>query len=262
MLNQSFQNFEFLIFDDGSTDSSVEIIKTYTDKRIKAFYSEKNLGYVTHLNRGIRVAKAPYIARMDSDDVCEPQRFQKQIECFDRYPDLSLVFGKTILIDVNGQILCKSWRPDSIKNILKFLPYRSYIPHPTVLVKKDVYLKYGCYDVNKAPAEDLDIWSKFKKGKERFFYLKDVVLMYRINPNSVQNVPGNPAYHPNYFYKLCMECYANNSKVRAIQIAMSFWNKYTLKQRILIVCRVFYPFYFTVIRGYYTARKRATRRAG
>lgn len=254
VLNQSFKNFEFLIFDDGSVDKSQEIIKSYPDKRIRAFFSEKNLGYVTHLNSGIKLAKGKYIARMDADDICLPDRFSKQIECFEKDSNLSIVFGKSILIDINDNEICESWRPNSLKTILKFLPYRSYIPHPTVMIKKELFHKYNFYDVSKSPAEDKDLWYKFKMGGETFFYLRTILIKYRINPNSVQNVKGNLAYNANYQMKLIDECFGNNAKLKVLNYILKCSKELTLRDLVLTSMRLFNPFYFSVLRGYMKAR--------
>ena len=74
ILQQTFTNFEFLIIDDGSKDASVEIIKSYSDPRIRLLINEKNIGLAASLNRGINSSTSRYIARMDCDDISLPQR--------------------------------------------------------------------------------------------------------------------------------------------------------------------------------------------
>ena len=79
ILNQSFKNFEFLIFDDGSTDSSLKKIKSFKDKRIKVYAYEKNKGLAFRLNEGIKLAQGKFIARMDDDDLSHPERILRQV---------------------------------------------------------------------------------------------------------------------------------------------------------------------------------------
>ena len=79
VLNQSYSYFEFLIIDDGSTDQSAQIIRSYSDPRIRFLQNECNLGLVTTLNRGIESSQGQYLARMDADDISYPQRLEKQV---------------------------------------------------------------------------------------------------------------------------------------------------------------------------------------
>ena len=80
ILNQTFDNFEYIIINDGSTDNTLNIIKSYKDKRIKIINNSKNLGISRSLNKGIRQAKGEYIARHDSDDISDLNRFKLQLE--------------------------------------------------------------------------------------------------------------------------------------------------------------------------------------
>ena len=84
ILSQSFQDFEFLIIDDGSTDHSKKIIRSYQDKRIRFIENDRNLQLSRTLNRGIQLAKGEYILRMDADDISFPNRLEKQIQFMDQ----------------------------------------------------------------------------------------------------------------------------------------------------------------------------------
>ena len=80
VLNQTYENFEFIIVDDCSTNNSVDVIESYSDKRIKLIKNKGNMGLTKSLNIAIKAAKGEFIARMDADDIALPQRFEKQIE--------------------------------------------------------------------------------------------------------------------------------------------------------------------------------------
>ena len=80
ILNQTYENFEFIIVDDCSTDNSIDVIESYSDKRIKLIKNKENMGLTKSLNVAIKEAKGEFIARMDADDISLPQRFEKQVE--------------------------------------------------------------------------------------------------------------------------------------------------------------------------------------
>ncbi len=87
ILQQTFTDFEFIIIDDCSTDNSVAIIKSYKDDRIQLYFNDKNSGISYTLNKGIKLANAEWIARMDSDDISYPERLQKQHDFILQHPD-------------------------------------------------------------------------------------------------------------------------------------------------------------------------------
>src|SRR5688572_27177242 len=94
VLAQTFDRYEFIIIDDGSTDTSPQIIKGFAerDPRIRVFRQE-NLGLVATLNRGLQLARAPLVARMDADDICLPIRFETQLRCFQNRSNLGVLGG-------------------------------------------------------------------------------------------------------------------------------------------------------------------------
>ena len=109
ILNQTYQNFEFIIIDDCSTDNSSHILQEYAqkDSRIKIIKKEKNIGikgFIKNLNLGISIAKGKYIARMDADDISLPERFQKQVDFLENNPEITLVGAQLNLINEQNKI--------------------------------------------------------------------------------------------------------------------------------------------------------------
>jgi len=90
ILDQTFENYEFIIIDDGSTDNTPEIIQTFIDPRIR-FFQQQNQGLAATLNRGIELARGKYIARMDQDDISMPERLAKQVKYLDSHPECGMI---------------------------------------------------------------------------------------------------------------------------------------------------------------------------
>lgn len=110
VLAQTYSNFEFIIVDDCSTDDSCAAIESYTDPRIRLIRNEKNLGLAASMNRALELCRGEYVARMDSDDVCFPQRFEKQMAYMEQNPDVILCGSYVRFIDENGDSPRGEWR--------------------------------------------------------------------------------------------------------------------------------------------------------
>src|SRR5436190_20858327 len=104
ILVQTFTNFEFLVVDNGSTDDSVEIARSYADPRVRVL-TEPQPGLVPALNRGIAEARGQYIARMDADDVSVPQRLMRQVDYTRRHPNTAMVGTWAQVIDGSGTLM-------------------------------------------------------------------------------------------------------------------------------------------------------------
>jgi len=155
ILNQTFTDFEFLIFNDGSTDTTQTIIDSYTDPRIIAFHSPNNKGYVHWLNEGIKQANGKYIARMDADDISMPERFQLQFDYMEKHLEIGVCGGQIITI-CTKETIKKPLSDDEIRWwFFKGCP----LTHPSVFIRKVILDKWNLtYDKKLQPAEDYDMW--------------------------------------------------------------------------------------------------------
>ena len=180
ILNQTFTDFEFLIIDDGSTDRSVEIIKSYDDPRIRLEVNVSNLKLSKALNKGLDIACGEYVARMDCDDISLPDRLYKQVTFMDNHPEVGIcgtwveTFG-----DLCGYFLRHPADPETIKAKLFF---DSYLAHPTVIMRLASLNKY-CLRYANLFAEDYGLWVKAS-----FLFplanIPEVLLKYRITSKS------------------------------------------------------------------------------
>ncbi|MGL4739215.1 MAG: glycosyltransferase family 2 protein [Sarcina sp.] len=186
ILNQTFKNFEFLIINDGSTDQSLDILKSYSDERIKILDNSGNKGLIYSLNRGVKESQGEYIARMDADDISMPNRLEKQVEFLDENIDVNLV-GSSIECIFEGIPL--------IKKLVKAIPdyefikvkaiFESTFYHPTVMFRKSIIEQYNLtYDERYKHAEDYGLWNNMMlRGKVS--NLNEPLLNYRIVKTSV-----------------------------------------------------------------------------
>ena len=235
ILNQTFNDFEFIIINDGSLDSSLAIIRKYEsyDKRI--FIIDKdNGGIVEALNDGLSIAKGKFIARMDSDDIAYSNRFEEQIKVFGDNPEIDLVYTGTRLIDKNGDMVCDSWRPNLDKTLLN-LEINTFVPHPTVMFKKDTILKLGGYTKKRPLAEDLDLWLRMLNNGCKFFYLKSNLLYYRLNPNSMRANTSD-----NYWYKVATRVITSGYRIRVFK----YFKYLDGKERLILLIKMLLPLSF------------------
>ncbi len=166
ILAQTYKNFEFIIVDDGSTDDSWKYLKGLKDKRIKLIKNEKNLGLASSLNKGLKIAKGAYIARMDADDVSLPERFKKQANFLNQHKDYVLIGSQVQWVDKNGRDISGFEVPQKDQEIKRKFLFRNQIHHATVMFKKSAIGKPEAYRTFLNGIEDYDLWFRiFKKGK-------------------------------------------------------------------------------------------------
>ena len=182
ILDQTYGDFEFIIIDDGSTDSSPDIVRSYDDPRIRFYVNEKNMGVAGTLNRGLDLATGEYIARMDSDDISLPERFEKQVAFMNAHTEVAVcataihLFGAT-----------ESDRRFSIThNQLKVdLLFGNCFAHPTVMLRGTVIRNEKFYyDKKFNKIEDYEMWVKISR-KYALASLEDVLLKYRVHSMQV-----------------------------------------------------------------------------
>lgn len=200
VLNQTYRDFEFIIINDGSTDNSEEIIKSYTDPRIVYLKNEKNSKLIYTLNRGIDEAKGVYIARMDADDICRPERFHLQKAMLDNEPSLSVVASVIKQINEKGGV-AKEWPLDkktvTWQAIRKKMPVEDCIAHPSVMIRSQV-LKEFRYKKYQKNIEDYDLWLRLLNRGHRIGKVPLELLDYRVHSASVT---GTILRKSNFFFK-------------------------------------------------------------
>ena len=184
VLEQSFADFELLIINDGSTDETEKIIRSFKDPRI-VLINQKNKGLAATLNTGLNLAKADYIARFDADDICYPNRLKIQYDFITTYPGYSIIGSAADYIDANGHFIFTHHPQGHLNEEIQQLKY-SVCPfiHSGVFYKKNVIVNNGGYNEYAYTYEDHFLWVNILKS-EKACNLSQALIKVRLNPESI-----------------------------------------------------------------------------
>lgn len=187
ILNQSFSDLEYIVIvDNPEYDLGIELVKEYAknDKRLQYHINQQNIGLTASLNRALQYVTGQYVARMDADDIAEPDRLKLQMEYLNKHK-LGLVGSSVRRISESGSVVMEltnqSYSPQIISKLLHF---DNCVPHPTWLVKRSVYEKLGGYREIKA-CEDYDFLLRAVKNKIEIGICDKITLNYRINTSGI-----------------------------------------------------------------------------
>ncbi len=161
ILSQSFDDFEFLIIDDCSTDDSAKVIKKFTDKRIRFFQNTENLGYIKSLNFLLAKSKGAFIVRQDNDDISLKNRILDQVTFLEKHSDYLICGSNCRVFGINNAI---SFLPISDSECRVYMIFNSPFYHPSVCFRRSVFTNYQLfYDKELMPVEDYDMWTQISK---------------------------------------------------------------------------------------------------
>lgn len=184
LLRQTWSDFEVLAIDDGSTDDSAEIVKSFSDPRIRLLQNPSNLRLIKTLNRGIQEARRPFLMRMDADDICFPQRIERQLSWMRERPEIDVLGSWAIRIDERGRhggVISKPQGDD--------LAYWSWVPtpliHPTVMIRRERVGGDLYYDDQMLHCEDYELWLRLLSQGRVLENYPAPLLYYRIHPGGV-----------------------------------------------------------------------------
>lgn len=180
ILNQTYDDFEFLIIDDASTDRSPRKLQKWAarDDRIQLILNEHNQGLGAILAQGMQDATTPLVARMDADDVAHPERLQRQVEYMKAHDEVDVLGTFAIDIDEHGEVVKPRRFPVTHEEICRLI-WTSPILHPTVMMRRQEILAVGNYDPELRKRQDYDLWFRCVEAGLRFANLPEPLLKYR-----------------------------------------------------------------------------------
>lgn len=181
VMEQTFTDFECIVVDESTRPEAAQACRRICarDPRFHYIHPTERLGLPGSLNLAISLARAPLLARFDSDDVCLPERLAIQVAFMDAHPDVGVVGAGLQLIDEAGRPTAERHYPECSEDIARKLQFTTTLAHPTVMYRADIAKRFGSYDPTFRFAEDLDLWLRWLNRGVKFANVPNVLVKYR-----------------------------------------------------------------------------------
>jgi glycosyltransferase involved in cell wall biosynthesis len=199
ILDQSFQDFEIIVTDDGSGDGTPDVVRKFLDPRIKLEVFPENRGGVVAGNSAIRRSSGKYIARLNSDDFFLPGKLEKQVAFLEANPDIAAVFGMPRLIDERGKPLAEGYReftfpfshprPSREEWLRRFFIYGNCLCFPTVMIRRSVLDEVGLLDPRLANLPDFDLWVRLCMEHDIYVMQAELTAFRKLDNNRNMSAP-------------------------------------------------------------------------
>lgn len=185
VLNQTFRDFEFIIINDVSTDSSLEIISSFKDERIKLVQNEERLELTKSLNKGLKLAQGKYIARMDADDVCKNNRLEKQLKFMEVNENIAVCGTYANLIDDNSTKIGELKHHTDFESIRGKIFFDNVLIHSSAFFRKDFIVKIGMYNEEFIRSQDYELWFRVIANKGEISNIPENLVDFRVHSNNI-----------------------------------------------------------------------------
>ncbi|TAE00957.1 MAG: glycosyltransferase [Bacteroidetes bacterium] len=183
ILNQSFQDFELLILDDGSTDRSAQIVREIDSPKIRFLQNARNQGLALAKHRALQEANRKYFAILDCDDWAYPNRLKEQVNFLEQHPKVAAVGSWVEVIDGENNVK-NTWNlPTKSEEIKVKMLFRNCFAHPSMMIRREIFNEFS-YRNEYPPAEDYDLWSRILQ-KYEMANLPKILIKYRVHGNNI-----------------------------------------------------------------------------
>lgn len=191
ILAQDFTDFELVLIDDASSDGTADIVKGVADPRIRYSRNGVNAGLAASLNRGLEMCEGEFIARIDGDDLCEPQRLTVQLQYLADHADLAGCASWTTEIDENDAII-GALEPCADPDYVRWsLCHTNRLYHPSMMLRRAVFELSGRYDPDYLATEDYELWTRMIAGGARLGIVPRRLIRYRRRAGSITSTHVN-----------------------------------------------------------------------
>lgn len=247
VLKSTYSHFEIIIIDDGSTDTSKQIINKYVvnDARIRAIFNKSNIGLSKSLNKAIRCAKGKYIARVNQDDVIDPKRIELQAKYMSSHKNTVCLGTYAEYIDENsnklGRVISLPTDDRSLRNKWK---YTSPFADPTVMYVRAAAIRAGLYDSGYWPADDSQFWYRIGQyGK--LVNLPKILTKIRIHTNAISQAK---------FRKMAYQIFRTrrylHNNIQSVSVLVQLFWICQLIASLLLPQKISWIIYHAIIRSY------------
>ena len=184
---QTLQDFEFLIIDDGSTDGSARLIQQFAgaDSRIRLISHAANRGLGAVLNQGVAAARGALIARMDADDFSLPERLERQVDYFRQHPGTDVVGSYALDVDARGRRVRERRVPVDHQRIVELVWSNPFI-HTTVMFRRDAVLRVGSYAARLQRRQDYDLWFRCVRAGLQLANIPETLVHYHFSDETMR----------------------------------------------------------------------------
>ncbi|HPA25820.1 MAG TPA: glycosyltransferase [bacterium] len=187
ILNQTYKNLELIIVEDKTELTNEQIIKNFSDSRIIYILNEARTDFARQINSGLKVAKGEFVARMDADDISEPNRLEKELNFLLSHPGISFVGSNLTIINEKNDLMGARFYPQNSLAIAKKMRLRNSLAHPTVMLRKRDLLDLGSYNQEFDTLADYDLWARGILAGLKYYNLPDKLLRYRLHSGAYKS---------------------------------------------------------------------------
>ncbi|WP_231734096.1 glycosyltransferase [Calycomorphotria hydatis] len=187
VLQQEYDNLELMIVEDPSDQQATDLVQSFNDERIRYHLNGIRTSLVAQRNLALEMSRGDLIAKADADDIYASDRLMKQVQEFEKRPELDVLGGQIEIIDANGNTIGQRHYPLTHKEILRLYPIQNPFAHPTVCFRRELYEQHGGYLAEFPVAHDYAFLSMLARRGATLGNLPDVLTQYRLHPYSIKS---------------------------------------------------------------------------